>query len=190
MNQCHESAETTAVNMQSAPLVRASNEASIFLNQVARPKAAIFTFPGAVMAEPASSAVGGLAAWKLAGGILGIGVIASALGFLVLPPKSIREFAVRAVATMAGSAMVGPVLVIAAYVKYPEMFAAGAKLAAAWGYDPWAGHFMVAAPLLAMAGLPFWWLLGAGVLWLDRRRGKDLGELARDAAADAKAAMP
>lgn len=142
------------------------------------------------MAEPASSSTaGGVALWKLAGGILGIGVVASALGFLVLLPKTAKEAAVRAIATMAGSALLGPLIVAAAYSRYPDVFAAGAKLAEAMGMETWLGMFTVAAPLLAMAGLPFWWLLGAVVLWLERRKGKDLGELAADAKADIKAVV-
>lgn len=169
------------VNLASAPVVRASNDASMFLNRVAPPRAAVSTLSGAVMSEPASSAAGGIALWKVAGSILGIGVVASALGFLVLLPKTAKEAAVRALATMAGSALLGPLLVAAAYSRYPEVFSAGATIAGNMGMESWLGMFMVAAPLLAMAGLPFWWLLGAGVLWLDRRKGKDLGELVQEA---------
>lgn len=136
------------------------------------------------MSEPASSAAGGLAAWKIGASILGIGVVASALGFMVLLPKTPREAALRALATMIGSALAGPFLVAAVYSKWPEVFGAGVKLADTAGLEPWFGFFMVGAPLLAIAGLPFWWILGASVLWFDKRRGKDLGELAADARAD------
>lgn len=137
------------------------------------------------MTEPTTSAAGGVAAWKLAGGILGIGIVASALGFLVLLPRTAKEAALRAGATMAGSALIGPFLVAAAYSRWPELFGSGVKLASVMGLEPWFGLFMVGAPLLALGGLPCWWILGAAVLWLERRRGKDLGELARDARADA-----
>jgi hypothetical protein len=174
------------VNLRSASVVRASNVTSIFLNRVARPRASITSLGGAIMSEPASSAAGGIALWKVAGSILGIGVVASALGFLVLLPKTPKEAAFRALATMAGSALLGPLVVAAAYSRYPEVFSAGATIAQSIGMEPWLGMFMVAAPLLAMAGLPFWWVLGAGVLWFERRKGKDLGELA----ADVKAIVP
>lgn len=135
----------------------------------------------AVMAEPTSSAAGGLAAWKVGAGILGIGVVASALGFLVLLPKTPREAAMRALATMTGSSLFGPVLVAALYSRWPELFAAGVQLAAHAGLEPWAGLFVIGAPVLAIAGLPFWWVLGALVLWFDRRKWRDLGELVNDA---------
>lgn len=143
------------------------------------------------MPEPtSSSAAGGIAAWKLAGGILGIGVVASAMGFLVLLPKTAKEAAVRVVATMIGSAMFGPFLVAALYSHWPEVFASGTRLAVGMGLEPWLGLFIIGAPLIAMGGLPFWWLLGAAVLWLEKRRGKDLGELAADARADVGKVLP
>jgi hypothetical protein len=148
------------------------------------------TMKGNIVTEPASSAAGGWAIGKAIGGVLAIGIVASALGFLVMLPKTPREAAARVLATMAGSALIGPFMVAGAYSRWPEIFGAGVTLASKIGLEPWIGLFAVAAPLLAMSGLPFWWLLGAGVLWLDKRKGKDLGELARDAASDAKSVLP
>jgi hypothetical protein len=133
------------------------------------------------MAEPSSSTAAGVAGWKIAGGILSIGVVASALGFMVLLPKTAKEAALRALATMMGSALFGPVLVAAVHSKWPALFASGIELAPQLGLESWHGLFMVGAPILAVAGLPVWWLLGAAFRWLDKRREKDLGELARDA---------
>lgn len=145
------------------------------------------------MAEPASTSAGGIAVGisvgKLVGGLLGIGFVATVLGFLVLPPKSAQEAFVRFLATFTGSALVGPFIVVGVYAKWPEIFTAAAHVAATMGLPAWAGTLIVGAPLLAMGGLPFWWLLGALVLWLERRRGKDIGELAQDAAADVKKAV-
>lgn len=138
------------------------------------------------MSEPASSAAGGLAAWKIGAGILGIGVVASGLGFMVLLPRTPREAAMRALATMIGSALFGPFLVFAVYSQWPSLFAAGVTFAERAGLEPWFGLFVAGAPLLALAGLPFWWVLGAAVLWFDKRKGKDLGELVVDARAVVK----
>jgi hypothetical protein len=41
---------------------------------------------------------------------------------------------------------------------------------------------LAAAPFLVLAGLPAWWLLGALLLWFERRRSKDIAEIAHDAA--------
>jgi hypothetical protein len=143
------------------------------------------------MSEPTSSAAGGLVAWKLGAAILGIGVVASGLGFLVLLPRTPKEAALRVLAPMIGSALLGPVLVFAVYNQWPGLFNSGVTLAGAVGLAPWVGLFMAGAPILAIAGLPFWWVLGAAVLWFDKRSGKDLGELASDARADfGKAVAP
>lgn len=139
--------------------------------------------------EPTSTAAGGFAVWKLGASILGIGVVASGLGFMVLLPRTPREAAMRALATMIGSALVGPFLVFAVYSQWPGLFNAGITFAGKAGLEPWVGLFMTGAPLLALAGLPFWWLLGALVLWFDKRQGKDLGELAADARADVRRAV-
>jgi len=113
---------------------------------------------GNIVTEPASSAAGGWAIGKAIGGLLAIGVVASALGFMVLLPKTPKEAAMRILATMAGSALLGPLMVAAAYSRHPEVFSAGATLAQGLGMEAWMGTFMVAAPLLALAGLPCWWI--------------------------------
>lgn len=141
------------------------------------------------MSEPVTTAAGGWTLGKLLASLLGVGIVASGLGFMVLWPKTAREAVVRVLATMAGSALLGPVVVIAAYAKYPQLFDAASRMAAGYGLEPLAGHLAVAAPLLAMAGLPFWWILGAGVLWFERRKGKDLAELVAEARADAAKAV-
>jgi len=65
----------------------------------------------------------------------------------------------------------------------PGMFDSARHVAVLYGSDPALGFLFIAAPLMVAAGLPAWWLLGACVRWLDKRRDKDIGELARDAAA-------
>lgn len=133
------------------------------------------------MTEPASSTAGGVALWKVASGLLGVGVLAAVLGFLVMWPRTMREAAVRAFFTLTGSAFLGPAFVAAAYHQWPGIFGAGVQLAERMGLEPWFGLFMVGAPLLALAGLPFWWIVGAVVLWFEKRKGKDAGELIDDA---------
>jgi hypothetical protein len=41
---------------------------------------------------------------------------------------------------------------------------------------------LVAAPFLVLAGLPAWWIVGAVLLWFERRSSKDIAEIAHDAA--------
>ena len=69
---------------------------------------------------------------------------------------------------------------------WPSLFDSAKTVAGLYGGDPATGFLFIAAPLMVAAGLPAWWVLGACVRWFDKRRGKDIGELAADAAAVVK----
>lgn len=114
------------------------------------------------------------------------GAAATGLAFLFMWPKSLKEAAIRFACTLLASAIAGPFLVIAVHSWWPSLFASAGQMAALNGIPPEVGILFVSAPILVMAGLPAWWLLGALVLWFDRRRGKDLAEIAQDAAAAVK----
>jgi hypothetical protein len=62
------------------------------------------------------------------------------------------------------------------------LFASSGQLAVLAGGPAELGVLLVAAPFLVLAGLPAWWILGALLLWFDRRRSKDIAEIAQDAA--------
>lgn len=111
------------------------------------------------------------------------GAAAAALAFLFMWPRSMREAAIRLTCTIMSSAIIGPFVVIAVHTWWPSLFTSAASVAGLYGSDPAMGFLFVAAPMLVMSGLPAWWIIGAIVLWLDKRRGKDIGELAHDAAA-------
>jgi hypothetical protein len=123
---------------------------------------------------------------KLFGVPVAAGTVATGLGFLIMWPKTRREGAVRFVCALAGSGIGGPFLVIAVHSAWPSLFASAAAVAAMYGLPPELGTLYVSAPFLVLAALPAWWILGGLVLWFERRRGKDLAELARDAAGDVK----
>jgi hypothetical protein len=110
------------------------------------------------------------------------GAAATGLAFLFMWPKTIKEAAVRFVCTVVLSAIAGPFLVIALHSWWPSLFASAGQVASMNGLPPALGMLFVSAPFLVLAGLPAWWVLGGLVLWLDKRRGKDLAELAHDAA--------
>lgn len=189
MNAPHVDDRAEALDKVSATL-----KASKAMVKASDPRASSFaTISGVSMSDPATSTAGGIAAWKIISGLFGVSVLASILGFLVVWPRTVREAAVRATATVLGSVFFGPFAAVAAYFKWPGMYAAGIELAQRLGAGEWSlfvGAGMVATPFICMAGLPFWWLLGGVVLYLEKRRGKDIGELARDVAADAKAVLP
>lgn len=111
------------------------------------------------------------------------GAAATALAFLFMWPKTLKEAFIRFVCTIMASAILGPFFVIAAHSWWPSLFASARQVATMYGYAAELGVLFLAAPFLVAAGLPAWWIMGAAVLWLDKRRGKDLGEMAQDAAA-------
>lgn len=112
------------------------------------------------MPEPTSSTAAGASALLHAYGAKAIaGAIAVGIGFALMWPKTRREGVARIICTIAGSALGGRPL-----------------LAAVQHWLPWYpadGEMLV----FVAAGLPAWWVMGACVLWLQRRKHKDAGEL-------------
>lgn len=110
------------------------------------------------------------------------GAAATALTFLFMWPRTRREAFIRLTCTIGTSGLLGPLLVVAMHSWWPTLFTSAATVASLNGADPTMGMLAVAGPIMVVAGLPAWWVLGALMLWLERRRGKDIGELAHDAA--------
>jgi len=110
------------------------------------------------------------------------GMAATGLGFLFLWPKSGREAAARFACTLLACAVAGPILAVAAYCWWPALFSSAGQAAALAGGPAELGVLLVAAPFLVLAGLPAWWIVGALLLWFERRRSKDIAEIAQDAA--------
>ncbi|MCY0916243.1 hypothetical protein [Massilia antarctica] len=108
---------------------------------------------------------------------------ATSLGFMFMWPKTRKEAFLRIGTTIIFSTVFGPLLVVALRSWWPGLFDAARDIAAMYGVDPALGVVFIAAPVLVLAGLPAWWVLGAFVRWFGRREDKDIGELARDAAA-------
>jgi hypothetical protein len=108
------------------------------------------------------------------------GSAATALGFMFLWPNSPKEAAVRIGSTILSSAICGPALVSVMHSAWPSLFTGARETALMYGTDPAQAFLFVAAPLMVAAGLPAWWVVGAIVRWLDKRKNKDIGELAAD----------
>jgi hypothetical protein len=72
--------------------------------------------------------------------------------------------------------------VAALHAWSPDLFGAAREVAQLYGLEPAMGLLFVAAPVMVLAGLPAWWILGAVMRWFDKRRDKDIAELAHDAA--------
>ncbi len=128
-----------------------------------------------------STAAGG-ALIKIFGVPLVAGAIATALGFMFMWPRSAREAFIRIACTVVTSALIGPVLVVFVHYWWPGLFSAAKSVAVLCGTDPAIGFLFIAAPMMVMGGLPAWWIIGGIVRWFDKRKEKDIGEMARDAA--------
>jgi hypothetical protein len=125
---------------------------------------------------------GGAAAIKFFGAAVIASALTTAIGFALMWPRTAREAIVRFTCAFFSSFTFGPLLAMAAHSWWPGLFTSAREFGTLYGGDPLAGLLVAAAPFLAIAALPAWWILGGLVLWLERRRGKDLGELAVEAA--------
>jgi len=111
------------------------------------------------------------------------GAAATSLGFMFMWPKTKKEAFARFFVTIISSFLLGPALVVAVRSWWPGLFENAKEVAVLYDSEPALGFLFIAAPLMVAAGLPAWWVLGATVRWLDKRKDKDIGEIARDAAA-------
>ncbi len=126
---------------------------------------------------------GGAAAIKFFGATVIASALATAIGFALMWPRTAREAVVRFTCALCSSFTFGPLLAMAAHSQWPSLFTSAREFGTMYGGDPLAGLLVAAAPFLVVAALPAWWLLGGLVLWLDKRRGKDIAEYATDAVA-------
>lgn len=129
-----------------------------------------------------TTTAGGAALVKIFGVPVLAGAAASALVFLFMWPRTLREAFLRLASTIATSGIFGPFAVMALHSWWPSLFDSAKLVMAQYGGDPGMGVLFVAGPVMVVTGLPAWWLIGGVVRWLDKRRDKDIGEIAHDAA--------
>jgi len=126
---------------------------------------------------------GGAAALKFFGAAVIASAMGTALGLILMWPRTLQEAFTRCTCSFGTSFVFGPLLAMGAHSLWPGLFDSARALGQQYAGNELAGLLWVGAPFLALAALFAWWVLGAVVLWLDRRRGKDIGEIAADAAA-------
>lgn len=131
---------------------------------------------------PIETTAAGGALIKIFGVPVLAGAAATALAFLFLWPATMREAFVRFTCSILSSGIVGPFAVIAVHSWWPGLFDSAKMVCAMYGADPALGVLMVATPLMVACGLPAWWIIGGLVLWFDKRKNKDIGEMVQDAA--------
>lgn len=130
----------------------------------------------------AAAGAAGSALLKIFGFPIAAGAAATALAFLFMWPKTVKEAFVRFTCSILMSGLAGPFAVSAVHSWWPGLFSSAKELAALYGADPALGILFVGAPLLVITALPAWWILGGLVLWFEKRKGKDIAEIAGDAA--------
>ncbi|MYM25788.1 hypothetical protein GTP46_24475 [Duganella sp. FT135W] len=138
-----------------------------------------------------TSAAGG-ALIKIFGVPVLAGAAATALVFLFMWPRTLREAFLRLTSTIATSGIFGPFAVMALHSWWPSLFDSAKSVVALSGGNPSMGVLFIASPVMVLTGLPAWWLIGGAIRWLDRRRDKDIGEIVHDAAEvvrDARSAL-
>ena len=106
--------------------------------------------------------------------------VASALGFLVIRPRTAWEAMVRIFSTLFASFVFGPPMVAFLHSRHPELFESAAKLAAQEGMTG-LGELYIAWPIVVMCGLPAWWVIGWIMRWFDNRRDKDFTDVVAEA---------
>lgn len=119
------------------------------------------------MSEPASSGAAGIAGWKLIGGAAGAAAIGAGLAAIVVmcmqTPRSAREWAVGLITTVIGSV------------------AGGAAVVQHFSLQAWATTYIGLVALLGLVfacGLPAWAIVRWCFTWMERRRNRDIGEIA------------
>ena len=124
--------------------------------------------------EPGSTSLGGLAALKVAMAYGVPAAITAMLGLLIMPPRTVREFTVRTISTVACSFFFGPALAAAVIAWKPALMQAMTWLAyhGAGTDDALLAKFYVLGPSMLLAGLPAWWVLGAYMRWMAGMRKK------------------
>ena len=128
----------------------------------------------------AETTVGVGAAIKYIGVPALLGALGAGLGFAVQWPKTAKEAASRFSVSILASFLLGPIAVIEAHRRWPELFHHAADLAQGAGLDRHYGHGVVAAPFFVLAALGTWHPLGWAWNWAEKRKDKDIVEVWKD----------
>jgi hypothetical protein len=125
------------------------------------------------MTEPASSAAGAAVGWKLIGGAAGAAGIGAGLAALItmlmMTPRSAREWAVGLTTTVIGSIAGGSLVIV--------HFNLAQRLFMAQGVELYVG-LMATLGIAFACGLPAWAITRWLFTFIERRKDRDLSEIA------------
>lgn len=125
----------------------------------------------------AETTVGVGAAIKYIGVPALLGALGAGLGFAVQWPRTAREAASRFSVSILASFLLGPIAVIEAHRRWPDLFHHAGDMAQLAGLDRHYGQGVVAAPFFVMAALCAWHPLGWAHTWAHKQKGKDIKEI-------------
>lgn len=134
------------------------------------------------MTEP--TAAGTFAGYKLALFTLPIlaSLIAFWLGLRFVPLRADdprADLINRVMSCLVSAFVLGVTALVLLMQHMPGVFAAGSQLATMAGLPDIAGFFAITLCVFVVCSIPGPWIVAAGFLWLQRRKGKDLAELAQ-----------
>ncbi len=139
------------------------------------------------MTEPTTTAAaaGTAAGYKLA--LLSLPVIASLIAFWLgirfvplRPGQAWNDLINRVMGCLASSFILGTIALVLLMHHKPGVFTAGAALARLATFPPEAGFFVITGCVFVLCSIPGPWIVAAVFLWLERRKGRDISELAAE----------
>lgn len=138
------------------------------------------------MPEPTTTATGvTLLIYKIALILLPIGtsLVALVLGLRFVPMRKGHEaedMINRSLACFVSGFFLGIPFLVFIYSHAPGLFESAMKLADLAMLPPVTGFFVLTASGMLLCAIPGPWILAGLFLWLERRKGKDLGEMVSD----------
>ena len=139
----------------------------------------------AAMTEPATTAAGTAAGYKIA--LLSLPVIASLIAFWLgmrfvplRPGHTWNDLLNRILGCLASSFIFGTAALVLLMQHKPGIFTAGAALAQLGTFPPEVGFFVITGCVFVVSSIPGPWIVAAAFLWLERRKDRDIAELAAD----------
>lgn len=143
------------------------------------------------MTEPTTTTGGALLLGKIIAVSMPVlaSLVAFWLGIRFVPIRKehvYEDMINRVIACLISSCVLGITALTLLYNHYPSVFEASQNLAVMAGLSGAAGFFTFTGCVLIVCATPGPWIVAAFFLWLEKRKGKDIGEMLKDLRHDLK----